>query len=330
MNKSYTPWPASARRRRFILQRYGRGPRKKPPDKPPPPLERKKTLTVATQRTITPKPRRDCRYKRCRRAIPNPLCGDRAVAPFLAGSRRPLHRISPKYSSARRSGKRHHGYNLNPLGFLTILTPSRWATLIFMWFSLILYSHRVHHTFPRPNLLLYGAISSISLGPAFHLFKLYKKFNACTAWNRKAPHISNFRYEKPAFCKEPSVHNISPSQNEKWISHFSIFKSIITSLALWAITNNLQHLFHLHRRHFTTNYMGNTPPLSSSASLLSSPHNSPSSIVSKPFFTRSSSIADDETTLCPSIPNSISFRSLDDLNSHLRDTKAHQHEHRQP
>lgn len=31
------PWQATARRRRWILKRYGRGPRKKPPDPPPPP-----------------------------------------------------------------------------------------------------------------------------------------------------------------------------------------------------------------------------------------------------------------------------------------------------
>ena len=37
------------------------------------------------------------------------------------------------------------------------------------------------------------------------------------------------------------------------------------------------------------------------------------SIQSKPFYTRSSSITDDTTTLCPTIPHSIQFRSLDDV-----------------
>jgi hypothetical protein len=59
--------------------------------------------------------------------------------------------------------------------------------------------------------------------------------------------------------------------------------------------------------------MSCTSARTSSSSLLSSCHNSSLSVASKPFFTRTSSIADDETTLCPSIPNSISFRSLDDL-----------------
>ena len=37
------------------------------------------------------------------------------------------------------------------------------------------------------------------------------------------------------------------------------------------------------------------------------------SLIDKPFQTRSSSIADDVTTLCPSIPSHIIFRDLDDI-----------------
>lgn len=315
-HKEHTPWPVSARRRCFILQRYGRGPRKKPPDKPPPPLGRKTTLTVATQCTITLKPRRDCRYNRCRRAIPNPLCGSRAVAPFLAGSRRPLHRISPKYSPARSSGKRHHGYNLIPLGFFTTLTPSRWATIIFMWFSFIVYSHEVQCSTQRPILPLFGVMSSIFLDLTFHLVKLYKKFKACTPRNKKAPHFSNFRHEKHTFSDVPSIQDIPYPQKGERVSHFSFYKfskAVITSLTVWATAHHLLQLFDSQHRHRAKNYMNNASSHTSSVSLLNSSHNSPDSVISKPFFTRTSSIADDETTLCPSIPNSISFRSLDDL-----------------
>jgi hypothetical protein len=156
-------------------------------------------------------------------------------------------------------------------------------------------------------------MSSLLIDSAFLLFKLLKNPNARMPWNRKAPHISNFRDEKHVFCREPSFHEKTPSQFEKPASRFPFFKSfrtIKTSLTVWALLYHLFHLFHLHQRHF---YMSNTSSHSSGASLLSSPHNSSISIATKPFFTRTSSIADDETTLCPSIPNSISFRSLDDL-----------------
>jgi hypothetical protein len=159
-------------------------------------------------------------------------------------------------------------------------------------------------------------MSSIFLEFAIQSLQPRKKFNACPVWNRKAPHISNFRHEKAPSSDVPSFPDIFHSQKEKRVSHFSffkVFKAIITSLTLWATVNQLFHLFHPQHRHCANSYMSDTSARSTSSSLLSSCHNSSISLVSKPFFTRTSSIADDETTLCPSIPNSISFRSLDDL-----------------
>jgi hypothetical protein len=65
----------------------------------------------------------------------------------------------------------------------------------------------------------------------------------------------------------------------------------------------------------TTSPLSSVDLLNSTTNSLRQPTTSPdgSSFTSRPFFTRGSSIADDETTFCPPIPDHISFASLDDL-----------------
>lgn len=157
--------PNHGQRRRWILKHYGRGPRKKPPDKPPPPLGRKKTLTVDKVHRIVPlHPLREGRYKRCRRAISNPLRAGRATAPFLAGSPCCYHHISNSYRQKAAAGRApSHGY-IPIIGTHTQnLHTSRCVSLFFVWFSIIFYNIEVIYTSHQPNTLLYGAVTFLLL-----------------------------------------------------------------------------------------------------------------------------------------------------------------------
>ena len=104
-------WAASRKRHRWILRGYSKRPRKKSPDPPEPPD--RKTLPVETTKQQTSLPcfiRRDICLIRCCTATFNPLCRSRILAPLLAGSRGPLHRITKHYSRRgpfHRDG--HHG-----------------------------------------------------------------------------------------------------------------------------------------------------------------------------------------------------------------------------
>jgi hypothetical protein len=135
------PWQATARRRRWILKRYGKGPRKKPPDPPP---ERPKRIHNTTHHpTQLRQPRRHRRrikYKRSLRSVSTPSCTTHAPAPFLAGHRRCYNKISPRYwHTARtllRSGSRH-GSILQRVSqkakhLLKVLTTTFHNTLSFM------------------------------------------------------------------------------------------------------------------------------------------------------------------------------------------------------
>ena len=132
-------WAASSKRRRWILRRYGRGPRKKPPDPPDPPNRKLLPVEPLKHRpTVRRFTRRDIRLIRCRTATFNPLCRSRIIAPFLARSRRPLNRISQHYS---RRGQYHpgHYHGSRPLKhFRNLLSQSALGTFsanIFSTFS---------------------------------------------------------------------------------------------------------------------------------------------------------------------------------------------------
>jgi hypothetical protein len=108
------PWKASAKHRRWILKRYGRGPRKKPPEPPPSPAKR-----TTGNRTAQPKLRPSTRtsrrinYQCIRQTTIHPQCIYRATAPFLAGRRRSYHHISNRYWRAAKASILHnhrHGY----------------------------------------------------------------------------------------------------------------------------------------------------------------------------------------------------------------------------
>lgn len=318
MNLTEQPWKASAKTRKQKLKRFARGPRKKPPDKEPPPLGRKKTLTVSkAKRSTSLHSRRDSRYKRCRRAISNPLCGGRAKAPFLAGSRRCYHRISTSYrhhSSAAAAPS--HGY-IPIIGTLTQnFTQSRCVSLFLLWFASIIYNLEVIYTSHRLNILLYGAIPALLLDWTLILLKPCAPLNACgLIWHRLS-RFSNFGIEKPTFFTHHRLSNDNMIQIEKPVSRFSFIQLATSVSIVWAIIQQLL-------TSPTTAMSNSISSHSSSIDLLQSQfpnNNSPVisidsnfSIASKPFYTRTSSLADDETTLCPSIPTSICFRELDDI-----------------
>ena len=93
-------WQASPRRRRFILRRYGRGPKKKPPDKLCAPFTAKPYHFSKVKSSSTSKRRRSppgIVYRNCNPSIINNQVYDRTTAPFLAGSRRSFKNISKSY-----------------------------------------------------------------------------------------------------------------------------------------------------------------------------------------------------------------------------------------
>jgi hypothetical protein len=98
------PWKASAKRRRWILKRYGRGPRKKPPEPPPSPAKR-----TTGNRTAQPKLRPSTRtsrrinYQCIRQTTIHPQFIYRATAPFLSGRRRSYRHISNRYWRAAKA-----------------------------------------------------------------------------------------------------------------------------------------------------------------------------------------------------------------------------------
>jgi hypothetical protein len=106
------PWQATTRRRRWILKRYGRGPRKKKPDPPPPP--KKSSGQALPQQKLRP-PRHTTRtilYKRSFLPTPSTACTRHAPALFLAGQRRCYNKISSQYRRTARDIIRrsnHHG-----------------------------------------------------------------------------------------------------------------------------------------------------------------------------------------------------------------------------
>jgi hypothetical protein len=103
-------WAASARRRRFILNRYGRGPRKKPPDPPDPPDRAQQAAALPTKQISSFRLRRWCGicYPRDHRATLHPELTTKLPSVFLAGKRHPFHRISPSYRRLFLS-QLHHG-----------------------------------------------------------------------------------------------------------------------------------------------------------------------------------------------------------------------------
>ncbi|KAL3798477.1 hypothetical protein ACHAWO_011152 [Cyclotella atomus] len=109
------PWneTASPRRRRFVLQRYGRGPKKKPPD-PVEELPSKSIKKPLLEMKVATSKRRiiGTRYKRPSTAIFHCNITNRAPAPFLAGRRYLYRRVSRYYwtkalSKLRQNGDRH-------------------------------------------------------------------------------------------------------------------------------------------------------------------------------------------------------------------------------
>ena len=104
---------ASPRRRRRVLTRYGRGPKKKPPD----PVEKqplKSTKTPLHERKVALSKRRiiGTRYKRPSTPVLHCKITNRAPAPFLAGRRHRYRSVSRRYwtvalSTLRQQGGRH-------------------------------------------------------------------------------------------------------------------------------------------------------------------------------------------------------------------------------
>lgn len=261
MTSVVSPWNASARRRRYCLTRYGRGPRKKPPDTRDPGERTIKKLQLTARRRVSSTRTTFTTHYRHKTTVYNTTIGTHLPAPFLAGSRRPFHRISPGYKrraiAARAAIGGRHGYFRR------------------LWRKV---SHGAHIVFQR----------------TCHHFK-------------SLSHIFMAGYKHSVSGILPTVRGILPTAMQ-----VARFRTFLTNSVKTA-TNLLQRATQYLHQITTSLFMSN-----SSATLLSN-NNSPihSDPLQSPYClectTITSSIASESTTLCPTIPNSISFGSLDGL-----------------
>jgi hypothetical protein len=123
-------WAASARRRRFILTRYGGGPRKKPPDPPDPPDRAQQAAAAPTKQISAFRLNRRCgiRYPRDHRATLHPALHTKLPSIFLAGKRQSFHRISPSYRRLFLIQHRHGGRHGHIGSYLATALSERCAT----------------------------------------------------------------------------------------------------------------------------------------------------------------------------------------------------------
>ena len=306
-------WQASPRRRRFILQRYGRGPKKKPPERVKP-IENQHN-TFKTHRSPVPvDPQRLFRernyYRNCRCTIFHNNLSFRLPGLLLAGSRRSYRSISNKYYYHSRRYLIHSGPQLPTsaakISDCTIpaspsYSPSR--DIIFVLVALI--SSMLHKAWRFSSMLLWP--------PSFHT--LTSPLTSSTP-PLTSPSIASGLFTPPNTSLMGKVSTNSFING--CIHAFLCFQAINirdfnSSLSFHQPPNLFKPLPSIQRM----------PSPSSEPSNVSEDLLAPTqrflidfdgiSIQSKPFYTRSSSIADDTTTLCPTIPHSIEFKSLDDV-----------------
>ena len=105
-------WRASSRRRRFILQRYGRGPKKKPPERVKP-INNHDNTSKILRSPVNVDPQRLFRernyYRTCRCTVFHNKLPSRLPSLILAGSRRSYRSISHNYYNHSRRYLIHSG-----------------------------------------------------------------------------------------------------------------------------------------------------------------------------------------------------------------------------
>jgi hypothetical protein len=171
------------------------------------------------------------------------------------------------------------------------------------------------------------ADNSISNIFSFWILPLIKK------WTQRHFTTNNYEHQYNSHHKIGTSHQIAQNNVPNRLNNLLLFLSEIISkwiiIQLLATTLIIPHQRLSPQQNIPSlHQMNNSQCSSLSIDLLASPSSNEfnsivkgtpnssiisNSLPSRHFFTRSLSIADDETTVCPSIPDHISFASLDDL-----------------